>query len=191
MALWNTERAWGWPATRLHWLMALLVLALLALGLVMVDIEDLRRQFQLYQLHKSLGLLALAAVVVRLVWRAANRAPDLPPGTRPWEAVLARATHAAIYVLLLALPASGFLMAASSPLAVPTEIFGILPVPHPIGPDEAVHRTLRSVHDLLGKLLMVLLLLHVAGALRHHLVLRDEVLLRMLPGLPRRSGTGR
>lgn len=179
----NTALRWGWPAQLLHWLIAALVLTLLPLGWVMVDlVSDLQRKLALYQLHKSLGLTVLTLAVLRLAWRALNRAPDLPPDTPAWEALAARGTHAALYLLLLAIPLSGFLMAAASTLGIPTVWFGVLAIPHPIAPSEAAYAVLRTLHDLLGKLLVLLLALHVAGALRHHLVLRDDVLRRMLPG---------
>jgi cytochrome b561 len=186
MALRNTASAWGWPAKLLHWLMALVVLAMLALGFAMVWLTaDLGTQLRLYQLHKSLGLLALALVLVRLAWRSLNQAPELPAGMPAWERAAARLTHAALYALLLLLPLTGWFMAAASPLGVPTVVFGLFTLPHPIGPSEAVEDVLQVVHAVLAALLALLLILHVGGALKHHLVQHDDVLVRMLPRLRR------
>lgn len=176
----NTARTWGWPAKLLHWLVALLVAGMLALGVTMTDPGlGLERQYALFQLHKSVGLTVLALMLLRLAWRAANRTPDLPPSA--WEGRAARLSHAALYVLLLAMPVTGFLTAASSPLGIPTLLFGTVPVPHPLGPDKAVSDTLGLVHGTLALALATLLALHVAAALRHHLLLGDDVLLRILP----------
>lgn len=180
MAFRNTERTWGWPAKLLHWLVALLVAGMLALGVTMTDPGlGLERQYALFQLHKSVGFTVLALMLLRLAWRAANRTPDLPAST--WEVRAARLSHAALYVLLLAMPVTGFLTAASSPLGIPTLLFGVVPVPHPLGPDKAVSDTLALVHGTLALALVALLALHVAAALRHHLLLGDDILLRILP----------
>jgi cytochrome b561 len=174
--------AWGRPARLLHWLVAALVAAMLVLGVVMVEVvEDLGAKFRLYQLHKSLGLTVLALVLLRLAWRLASPAPPRPPTVRPWEAAAARAVHALLYLLLLATPVAGFLMAASAPIGIPTVLFGVVTVPHPVGPDEARFELLKDVHGTLATLLLALAALHAAAALRHHLLLGDDVLLRMLP----------
>jgi cytochrome b561 len=178
----NTPQAWGWPAQLLHWLVAVLVAAMLALGVTMVDVvEDLATKFTLYQLHKSVGLTVLALVLLRLAWRIPNPTPAQPATARPWEAAAARLTHALFYVLLLAMPVSGFLMVASAPISIPTLIFGLISVPHPINPNEARFQLLKTIHETIARLLLALLVLHAAAALRHHLLLGDDVLLRMLP----------
>lgn len=182
MALRNAVDRWGWPAKLLHWLTALLVLFMLGLGFTMVWlVEDLGVKFRLYQLHKSVGVLVFALTLGRLAWRAVNPTPELPATLRPWERSAARATHAALYALLLVMPLTGWIMAAASPLAVPTWVFGLVRLPHPVGPNEALAEVMEAVHGILALLLVALLLLHVGGALRHHLLLGDAVLLRMLP----------
>jgi cytochrome b561 len=184
VALRNTATAWGWPAQALHWLVAVLVFPLLGIGVAMVGlVSDVGSRFELYQLHKSLGVLVFALVLVRLIWRLLNRqAPALPGGLRPWERRLATSTYFGLYALLLLLPLTGWVMASTSPLGVPTIVFGLLTLPHPIGPNVAVEEIMAWVHAILAALLGLLLLLHIIAALKHHFVLHDDVLARMLPG---------
>lgn len=181
MAVRNTRDGWGWPARLLHWLVAALVFGMLVLGFGMVWlVEDLGRKFQLYQLHKSIGVLVLALMLVRLVWRRLNVTPALPATMPRWQALAARSTHAAFYVLLILQPVIGWLMAAASPLGIPTVVFGLFTLPHPIGPNETVFQALQVTHAVGAVLIVLLLVLHVGGALKHHLVDRDDVLMRML-----------
>jgi cytochrome b561 len=181
-ALRNTAQGWGWPAKLLHWVVAVLVVGMIALGVVMVDVvQNLDLQYRLFQLHKSVGLTVLALMLLRIGWRLANPTPAEPGTMRPWEVTAARLTHWAFYALLVAMPVTGFLTAASSPLGIPTVLFGVVPVPHPIGPDKEFSETLAFVHENLARVLLALLAVHVGAALRHHLLLRDEVLTRMLP----------
>lgn len=180
----NTARAWGWPARALHWLSAALVMALWVLGQVMTAVpdEELARKLALYQLHKSLGLTALAIVLVRLGWRALNPRPDWPSTMPAWERHAAATGHALLYLLLLAMPLTGWLMVSASPWGIPTLLFGLVEVPHLLGPDAALEATLKSVHGALATLLAGLVLLHVAAALKHALFDRDGVLWRMVKG---------
>jgi cytochrome b561 len=181
-ALRNTDEGWGWPAKLLHWVVAVLVVGMIALGVVMVDVvEGLDLQYRLFQLHKSVGLTILALMLLRIGWRLANPTPDEPGTMRRWEVVAARLTHWAFYALLIAMPVTGFLTAASSPLGIPTVVFGVIPVPHPIAPDKELSETLAFVHENLARVLLALFVVHVGAALRHHLLLRDEILTRMLP----------
>jgi cytochrome b561 len=184
MSLYNTATSWGWPAKALHWLVAALVLGLLALGFTMVWlVSDLGSKFRLYQLHKSFGVTVFALVLLRLGWRHHNPlVPAMPANLRPWERRAALLTHRGFYVLLLLMPITGWLTASASPLGIPTIVFGLFQLPNPVGPNAALERVMSIVHGTLAVLLVLLLALHVGAALKHHLVLRDDVLARMLPG---------
>ena len=183
MALLNTATAWGWPAKTLHWIVAVLVLGLLLLGFSMVWlVSGLGTKFELYQLHKSLGVLVCALVVVRLAWRWLNpRVPALPGDLEPWERMAARLTHHGLYALLLVMPVTGWILASSSPLGLPTVIFGLFTLPNPFGPNAALEQAMKWVHAGLALTVVLLLALHVGAALRHHFARRDDVLVRMLP----------
>lgn len=183
--LWgNTSKRWGAISMVLHWLVALLVLGLMAVGFYMESglTDDLKTLFTLFQGHKSLGLLVLALAILRLGWRWLNPSPPLPDTLKPWERTAARATHLALYALLLAQPLVGWLMVSASPLEVPTIWFGLVDVPHLIGPDKATEGLMKRLHWIFAWALIALIALHIAAALKHHLILRDDVLRRMLPG---------
>ena len=183
MALLNTGTEWGWPAKALHWIVAGLVLAMLPLGFAMVWlVSTLGTKFALYQLHKSLGVLVWALVLARLAWRWLNPLVPVPPADlEPWERVAAKLTHGGLYLLLLVLPVTGWIMASTSPLGLPTLVFGLFTLPNGFGPDAALEGAMKLVHGGLALLVALLLALHVGAALHHHFVRRDGVLARMLP----------
>lgn len=185
----NSRIRYTWVAIILHWSSALLIIGLLALGAAMVRMEPgSGLQFDLYQLHKSLGITVLALSIVRVLWRLGHRPPALATTLQPWEKALAQATHAGFYVLILALPLTGWMVVSASVWNIPTVLYGIIPLPHlPILPDLAdkkpVEDALKEVHEWLAITVTGLLALHVAGALKHHFVLGDDTLARMLPWL--------
>jgi cytochrome b561 len=180
-------------AIALHWIMAAGILILGAMGLVMVhsDLEPTSR-FQLYQVHKSIGLTILLAAIVRIVWRIFHRPPALPADMRPFEMAAARTGHALLYVFLIALPLTGWALVSASALGIPTLFFGRFPVPHfsmlsdlaDKGPAEDL---LKGVHACGAWALLALAAGHALAALRHHFIHKDDVLLRMLPRRPLRS----
>lgn len=193
MTLRNTARHWGWPARLLHWVMAVLITGMLAFGFWLgfgFNPGD-PAKLGLVQTHKSFGFVVFCLAVLRLLWRAVNRAPALPAGMPAAERRAAKAAHVALYVLMIALPLSGWLMSSASPLndpdAYPMQIrnmvFGLfeMPDPFPEGSDK-LSRFFHTVHHWAGLGLAALLGLHVAGALKHALIDRDGVLARMWRG---------
>ena len=183
MGLRNSRESWGWLAIALHWAMAALILAAWPIGFAMTRWfeDDLAQKFELYQLHKSLGFTILTLALLRLLWRLVNTAPELPETLAGWEKRLAHATHWGLYALFIVLPLTGWLMVSSSPIQVPTVVFGLVPVPNLTGPDEALFQVTQTTHQWLAWCFGVLLVLHIAAALKHHLILKDQVLRRMLP----------
>jgi len=170
---------YGGVAQGLHWLVAALVLSQFGLGWYMSDLPLSQLKFDLYQLHKSLGLTIFALAVVRLAWRLGHPPPPLPAGLPAWERAAARSTHALLYALLLVQPLIGFLQ--SNAANFPVVMWGVLPVPALIGTDEVLGETLLEVHEAVASVLLALIALHVLAALRHHFLLKDDVLRRMLP----------
>lgn len=178
---------WGRVTRALHWTLAGLILFQIGLGIRMTAFTpDLVERFRLTQTHKSWGTLILALVLARIAWRLA--APGRPPIPGPvWEARAARASHAGLYALLLVLPLSGWVAVSASPtqdlLAIENTAFGLVVLPDPWVPGDAgVERAAEAVHLGTALALGALLLLHVGAALRHHFVLRDDVLRRMILG---------
>ncbi|MDX5593634.1 cytochrome b [Pseudovibrio sp. SPO723] len=181
----NTPLNYGLVAMSFHWLMALLIIGLIALGLYMVRLPLTDPEtFQLYQLHKSFGFVVLVLAVMRLVWRFLNPSPELPAGM-PWiERLAAHLGHAGLYGLMLFLPLSGWLMVSASPWGLPTVIFDSfnlphLPVPAFLGTKEQAEGLLKIVHEYAAYFLILMVVLHVAAALKHHFISKDDVLRRM------------
>jgi cytochrome b561 len=171
---------WSLAGRLLHWTMAVLIIGLVVVGLVMTRSHfDLGTTFALYQAHKSYGLLVLPLLAWRLLWRWRTIAPPTPPTMASIERRLARAAHVLFYVLMAALPLSGWIMASASPLRLPTRPFNAFTLPDLVQPDAALFEKLRLVHEVIAYGLIALLVLHVAAALKHHIVDKDEVLSRM------------
>jgi cytochrome b561 len=182
MNLRNTHESWGAVAKLLHWAGAALILAMLGLGLTMVHAQmSSGAKFEAYQLHKSTGFLVLTVTFARGLWRMANSPPAPPDGMKPWERRLARASHLGLYLLILAMIASGWLMVSASPLPVPTHLpFGFI-VPNLTGPNALIAARAKFIHGILSKLVIAAMALHVTGALKHHFIDHDGVLSRILP----------
>ncbi len=175
-------------AVALHWLMALLILAALPLGLTMTELELTPTKLKLYAWHKWLGVTVFGLLLVRLVWRATHAVPPLPAGMPVWQRGAAHALHWALYALMLLIPLSGWLM--SSAKGFQTVYLGLLPIPDLLAKDESLGEALGELHAMLASTLMTLLVVHVAAALKHHLVERDDVLARMLPWIkPRKESS--
>lgn len=175
-----TER-YSRVAIAFHWTIAVLVIFNLIVGIGHDAIPALR---SLMGAHTALGLVVLLLTVARVAWRLAHRPPPLPAFTPDWERGLAHATHWALYVLLLAMPLTGWAMVSRPDAKRPFEWFGLFDVPRlPINATavSAGH----EVHEILGWMMLALVLLHIAAALRHHLILRDSILLQMLPATMR------
>lgn len=178
-------------AIALHWIIGVAILWMLVMGLVMTHVKLAPFvTFKLYQIHKSVGITILVAAALRLAWRFAHRPPALPRGMPGWEKNAAGGTHVLLYGLMIAMPLVGWALVSASPLNIPTVLYGVIPWPHiPITAWFGVAKAQASAvlvpaHAYGGYALIALFVLHAGAALRHHLVLRDDVLRRMIPGLP-------
>jgi cytochrome b561 len=169
---------YGKPAMLLHWLTAALIVANWLLGLAMVPMHISPRKLQWYLVHKSIGLTVLLLSSLRLGWRAV-RPPPAPVAMPRWQRRAASASHALLYVLLFAIPLSGWLY--SSATGVQVVYLGVVPLPDLVPKDRALGDALRLVHVSLNALLFVVFCAHVAAAIKHHVVDRDTALVRMLP----------
>jgi cytochrome b561 len=166
-------------AIALHWLVALLVLCSATIGLHMVDLPLSPAKLKFYSWHKWIGVSIFLLAVLRVLWRLTHPAPALPAATPRWQRFAAVASHLLLYLLVIVIPLSGWLM--SSALGVQTVYFGVLPLPDLLVKNKALGEQLKLVHEALNWTLAVLVAVHVAAALRHHFVQGDEVLRRMLP----------
>jgi cytochrome b561 len=174
-------RRWSAATIALHWLSAVLVILLLGLGWFMVHADiGAARKFDLYQLHKSLGFLSLVFLIARLAARLGSAAPPGPFTTPLWERRLAGAAHAAFYLLLLAAALSGWLVVSAAIIPVPTRFFDLVVIPNLTGADAPLEATATVIHYAASRLIMALTIVHVAAALKHHFIDRDDVLARMV-----------
>ncbi len=165
-----------------HWTIALLVIVNLTVGLLHDSVPALRAWMGA---HQALGLTVLALTAGRVAWRLAHRPPPLPAKTPAWERGLAHTTHAVLYLLMIAMPLTGWMMVSNPAKPHPIAWFGVFDVP-PLPVSGAVAGLGHNAHGLLGWLMLGLVVLHIGAALRHHLLLRDPVLTRMAPILGRR-----
>lgn len=175
-------------AVLLHWLIALLIVISFGVGLYMVDLKLSPTKLKIYSYHKWVGVSIFALVVIRLLWRATHRTPALPNDMPDWQRRFAEAMHWFLYLLILVIPISGWLM--SSAKGFQTVVFGVLPIPDLIGKDKELGDTLAQVHAVLNYLMAGLVVIHAAAAIKHHFVDRDDVLARMLPFLNRTRTIG-
>ncbi len=188
MKLMNTEEEYGIVARSFHWLIAVLILGLLPMGLFMGGMENSPLKFEIYALHKSFGLLVFFAGVGRIAWRFVSPPPDELEAHAGWEVTLASAAHFWLYVCIIGMPLTGWLMSSAAEFPVP--FFGFQ-LPWLIEKNEDYAHLLGQSHEILAYTLLFILGLHIAGALKHHVIDRDETLQRMtfksaglvLPGL--------
>jgi cytochrome b561 len=176
-----TDGAAAWPllVRLIHWTSAALVAAALGLGIFAVAlVGDPAARFDLTQTHKSIGVTVLVLTAARVCARLLTASPQPPPVARS-QRMAARATHVSLYALLLLMPLSGWLMATTTPVRVPTTVFGLFRLPYPLAPDVTAYRLAHAMHVAIAIALAALVALHVAAALVHALRWRDGVLMRM------------
>jgi len=175
----NTRERWGGVSIGLHWTIAALVLLVqVPAGITMVSADPGAVQDFFYNVHKTNGIVIFLLAVVRLGWRWSNPVPVLPPDLPGWQATTARTTHALLYLLLFAMPVTGFLYTAMGGFPVP---FFMLYDLAPLVPEnKPAAEVFKLAHLTLQWVLYIVVLLHVGGALQHHLIRKDGILRRML-----------
>ena len=179
----------------LHWLIALLMLTNIGLAWYFTNLKGPAEVAPL-ALHKSIGITVLLLTLLRIGWRFTSRPPPLPATMKPWEIWAARLSHFVFYVLMLGLPLSGWAMVSASPLIKvhPTVLFGVVPwpaFPLPGQNSDQLHdlrHLFGATHSALALVAYAMIVLHVAAALKHHFLDRDDVLTRMAPLLRGKAG---
>lgn len=166
----------------LHWVMAVAFLLMLASGLAFDNVPmDRSFKFQLYQWHKSLGVLLLLAFVLRLALRLVTAHPKLPDSLPPLEKKAAKLGHYALYAVMLVMPLSGWLMVSASPYGLPTVVFGWFEWPHIswVVQDQTVHKLSKEAHEWLAYGFIALIAGHVAAVIKHAVLDKHNLLPRM------------
>ena len=174
----GASQRYSTTAILLHWLTAVLIVCGFTLGLSMVGLPLSRQKLQWYAWHKWIGVSVFLLTCARLAWRWSHPAPPLPP-MPAWQARAALLSHGALYVLLLAIPLSGW--SFSSAAGVQVVYLGLVPLPDLFAKDRQTAAILLAVHQTLNFTLLALVCLHTAAALKHQFVDKDDLLARMLP----------
>ncbi len=173
----NTQNDYGLIARCFHWASVWILFGLVLLGLYMDGLPKSVYKYDLYNMHKSFGLLLLVLVVLRIVWRLWGTPPD-PQGTyKSWEKILAKSAQYFLYFLMMAIPLSGWVMSSGG--GHPIVFFG-LDVPPLIGKDMDMGKIAHDIHQKLPIILIVVMLLHVLGAFKHHFMAKDRTLKQMI-----------
>ena len=172
-----------------HWVIAVLIISMLVGGKVMDNLPNGSLKFELFQWHKSFGILILLLSVGRLVWRLTHPVPALPEGMKDWEKKVAKLTHGLFYGLMLAIPIAGWLTVSASPIGIKTVLFKFIPWPHVPGvpQSEQLAGIFSETHEIMAMGIFVLLVLHIGAALKHHFKDKDDTLTRMIPSLKRKG----
>jgi len=175
----NNILRYGSVAQSLHWLIVALLVVQVTLGLIGDGLPVGLERLIVMSRHKSLGITILGLAAIRLGWRLFNPPPPQPP-MPAWQRVAAAWVHWGLYVLLFLLPVTGWL--TSSAANRPVSWFGLVQLPDFVAPDEGLEDALEETHEFFVVVLYVLVAVHVAAALKHQILDRDGLLLRMLPG---------
>jgi cytochrome b561 len=176
----NESARWALSTRILHWLGAGAILFMIGLGFVMVNfVTAPGRRFDLYQLHKSIGLFVLALMLVRIVWRVSRPAPPSIPTIPPWQNRAARGMHVLLYMLTIALTLVGYASVSTSTLPLPVALPFGFHAPNLLAPDAALSERFKHAHHILAAILAISVAGHVAATLKHRLVDRDGTLYRI------------
>jgi cytochrome b561 len=188
MALRSTTERWGWVTRALHWSIALTVFGMLAAGLYAVSLNTgtpagEMRYYSVIDVHKSFGMLIITLMAFRVIWRAREKSPSLPTQTPTWEIVVARISQVLLYLGLFLMPVTGYLWASA--YGEPVRFFGSkLPSLIHLKGEQAI--LAHHIHIYAAFVLMAIIALHVLGALKNHLIDKNDVLRKMLGLAPRR-----
>lgn len=162
----------------LHWVIAVIVLAMLSLSFFLGDVPDSLKP-SAYTIHKSLGLTVLFLMLIRIFWIFYIGRPSLPSNTPNWEYLLSRVVQYSFYIFLIIMPLAGWIMATASNRS--PVYFGIQVLPCPwITPDPSLAKFMNLTHKTCAWILLGLVFLHISGALKHHFLNKDDVLKKML-----------
>jgi cytochrome b561 len=179
MTIRNTPARWGIISQLLHWLIVVMIITQVILANIAEDLPIGMKKLAMFARHKSVGITIFGLALLRLLWRWANPTPLLPTTLQPYERALAGLTHAGLYIVLFAMPLTGWMM--TSARGFPVSWFGFFQLPDFVPKNDALYNAMKETHDTLALALYAIVSLHVAGALKHHFFMKDDVLRRMLP----------
>ena len=178
----NSAESYGSLTKAIHWVMAALIIVLIAVGMYMAELdkEDPSR-LQLFAMHKSFGMLVLMLAVIRIVWLRMSPAPALPSVFTDKEKRIVSGVKGVLYLLMFLAPISGYVM--SSAAGKPVAFFGLFEMPLFIAQNKSIAGFAHEMHEMLAFAMIAFILLHVAGAIKHRLKDRNgpsDIMNRML-----------
>ncbi len=171
-------------AISLHWLIALLIFAGWGMGLYMADLKLSPEKLKLFSWHKWIGITVLLLACLRAAWRVTHVPPPPNPAHPAWQRLAAKLAHLGLYALMFAIPLSGWMFSSASGYSV--KYLGLIPLPDLVDKNKELANLLKETHELLAWALAAVVVVHIGGALQHHLFHRDDTLARMLPWVRRR-----
>lgn len=183
----SNKARYGDVAVIFHWLIALLIIGLLAIGKYMGSLDENDPvRYALTQWHKSFGITVLLLSILRLLWRTTHKPPPELDSIPHWQQKAASGAHGLLYVLMIGIPLTGWIMVSASPLNLDTVLFNVIEWPHlpvfaTMENKAAIAHSFHEYHELAANLLILILLAHMGAALKHHWIDKDTTLLRMLP----------
>ncbi len=175
----QSSTSYNWLSKTFHWVMAVGIVGMLAVGIYMVDMDVSPDKFRLYGIHKSVGAVLLLLAAMRVIWNARSPSVPLPGNTPRWQRYAARSSHIALYALMLCMPLSGWAM--SSAYGFPVSVFGWFTLPDIAAANKELAAILKRCHEAGMIAFLVLLPVHAGAVLLHHFYYKDAVLKRMLP----------
>jgi cytochrome b561 len=164
-------------AILLHWLMAILIVAAFPVGLIMGDLPISPTRLKLFAYHKWAGITVFWLLFIRLAWRLYHPAPRLPDSVPRWQSVASHSVQGCLYLLLIAVPVTGWLHSSAAGYSV--IYLNWIPLPDLVGKDKALADTFHEIHESLNWIMLSLVVIHVAAALKHHFIDKDDILTRM------------
>jgi cytochrome b561 len=179
MPLRNTANSYGAVAKLLHWGIVVLIIAQYVLAEAAEELADGPDKLATIASHKSVGMLVLLLMLARIGWKLANRGLPQPVPMARLQTIAAASGHGILYLLLLVLPLSGWMM--SSAAGYPTALFGLFEFPMLVGENHDLHEALEEVHETLFDAVVIVAVLHALAAVFHHVRMKDDTLRRMLP----------
>ncbi len=182
MQIGNTTEVYGIGTKKYHWLSAVLVIAMLGVGWYMSDLDNSPDKFRIYGLHKSFGAIVFMLSVIRIAWAFSQPSPRFlltGPGSRA-KYIASKSVHGMLYLWLLAMPLSGWVM--SNAAGYPVSVFGWFTMPTLVDKSKAIGGFAHEMHETLPVIGLILITVHVGAALYHHIVEKDDTLRRMMPG---------
>lgn len=173
----NSGLYYGSVAKSFHWIIAILIIGLLAVGMIMHEMDPSPLKFKIYGLHKATGITVLALAFLRLSWRMFTPRVEAMSSHEKWERVLAKVAHLLLCAAMFVMPLSGWVMSSAG--GHPVMFFGLFEVPPIVGANKELGRLASEVHEISAYALIGLIALHILGAIKHHVLDEDSTLQRM------------